>query len=131
MKSVFSTEDARRDALTKLQTHLYDERGDIRCGNWRTFDPTRWFNWNPNETEAHIQGSKKLTPHGTSFISISTSPRRTHNLLRNFDRRMVDKIAVIDLRVLRRLGIPLKSTEHMVASWSTEHYYLVQGWVPA
>ncbi|KAH7247254.1 uncharacterized protein BKA55DRAFT_676723 [Fusarium redolens] len=81
----------------------YFSKGDIRCGNWQE------FNVNEHLTrvgaENHIRGARI----STNYISISTSPRRLWNFVGKH-KSTTQKIVVIDLRVLQRLGIAYGST---------------------
>lgn len=73
----------------------------------------------------------------TSFISITISPKRLWNIMR-FDRWKND-IAIIDLRVLNRLGIAYGSTRGNGQgelgldsnSFATKEELLVAGWIPS
>ncbi|KAI3567895.1 hypothetical protein IWW34DRAFT_839166 [Fusarium oxysporum f. sp. albedinis] len=110
----------------------YFSKGDIRCGNWQEF--------NVNEpltrlgAENHIRGARI----STNYISISTSPLRLWNFVGQH-MSTTQKIAVIDLRVLQRLGIAYGSTTDDLGfrnigdngtEYATKHHILVAGWIP-
>ncbi|RDL30366.1 uncharacterized protein BP5553_10244 [Venustampulla echinocandica] len=116
--------------------HFFVDREDIRCSNWQQFDISQ-----PQEREGakrHITSS----PTPTNYISISTSPRRIWNLATRNPGRVDQKIAVIDLRVLKRLGIAyssstedlgfrhLNETNGTGTIFATKHHILVLGWLP-
>lgn len=78
------------------------------------------------------------------MISVSTSPKRIENLyLRHESTRSGYRVAVIDLRVLQRLGIAYGSTttdlgfKHQVrdgaekVQYATATHHLVHGWLPS
>ena len=116
---------------------MFASRGDVRCSDWQQFDITQ-----PLEKEGayeHITCASKPT----SYVSISTSPRRIWNLAsKNLDRDN-QKIAVIDLRVLNRLGIAygrstvdlgfrhLNKTNETGTLFATKHHCIVVGWLPS
>ena len=89
--------------------------------------------------EQHVTG----TPVPTNYISISLSPRRIWNIVVKREPKTRQMIAVIDLRVLKRLGIAYGSTisdfklshynpyEGTGTMFATENHYLVFGWLPA
>lgn len=105
--------------------------GDIRCGNWQEFDV------NQNLTRAgaltHISGDHIPT----DYISLSTSPRRVWNFVKGLGPGD-QTIAVIDLRILGRLGIAYGSTTDLDflstgpdrTAYVTKHHFLVAGWIP-
>lgn len=106
--------------------------GDIRCGNWQEFDVNQGLT--RLGAEEHITCTK--TP--TDYISLSTSPRRLWNLVDKWGSKN-QKIAVIDLRILRRLGIAYGSTTDDLGfdntgpnktEFATRHHFLVVGWIP-
>lgn len=124
--------------LFKDDSHapFFADRKDIRCSNWQQFDISQ--PQEKKEAENHIICLSKPT----NYISISTSPRRIWNLaIKNHDR-VDQKIAVLDLRVLRRLGIAYGSStddlgfEHLNKTngtgtmFATKHHILVLGWLP-
>jgi len=116
--------------------HLFAGRGDIRCSNWQQFDIS--------EPQERKEAEKHITcaPIPTNYISISTSPRRIWNLAIKNLVRADQKIAVLDLRVLRRLGIAygsstddlgfhhLNKTNGTGTMFATKHHMLVLGWLP-
>jgi hypothetical protein len=76
----------------------------------------------------------------TDYISISTSPRQIWNLDTKSRERADQNIAVLDLRVLRRLGITCGSMGDLGfrihnalngtrTLFATRHHVLVLGWV--
>lgn len=84
--------------------------------------------------ENHIRGARI----STNYISISTSPRRLWNFV-GHHMSTTQKIAVIDLRVLQRLGIAYGSTTDDLGfrnigdnriEYATKHHILVAGWIP-
>ncbi|KAL2208258.1 hypothetical protein CC79DRAFT_1334029 [Sarocladium strictum] len=106
--------------------------GDIRCGNWQEFDVKQELI--RKRAEDHI--TQAWGP--TDYISISTSPRRLWNLVHK-RRPKEKKLAVIDLRVLQRLGIAYGSTTDDLGfrntgmnrtEYATKHHVLVLGWIP-
>ena len=104
---------------------------DIRCGNWYSFDANQQLSKNKNKARHHTRGNP-MVPNGTNFISLYDSPRRLWNIARHTKG---SRIAVIDLRVLDRLGIAYASTTtdlgfHGV-SFATNSHLLVKGWLPA
>lgn len=111
----------------------YFVKGDIRCGRWQEFN----FNEPPTRVGArkHIEGAHIPT----NYISISTSPRRIWNFLDGTTPTDM-RIAVIDLRVLDRLGIAYGSTTDDLGfgningnrtEYATKHHVLVMGWIPS
>lgn len=84
----------------------------------------------------HIRGfNHKPTDY---YISLTTSPLRIWNLAgkRGFKDQ---KIMVIDLRVLQRLGIPFGSTTDDLGfsgtgvtktKYAAKHHVMVAGWIP-
>ncbi|CAH0046240.1 unnamed protein product [Clonostachys solani] len=96
--------------------------GDIRCGNWQEFDVGQ----DPTTEGAknHIRGfNHKPTDY---YISLTTSP-------------LHQKIMVIDLRVLQKLGIPFGSTTDdlgfsgtgvIKTKYAAKHHVMVAGWIP-
>lgn len=105
--------------------------GDIRCGNWQEFDVHQ--NLTRADAEKHIIYARSPT----DYISLSTSPRRLWNLVKKWEPRD-QTIAVIDLRILERLGIAygstadldLRSTGPNRTEYVTKHHILVVGWIP-
>lgn len=110
------------------QAHFFENRGDIRCSNWREFDIK--IKLTRTGAKDHITGVRGPT----DYISISTSPRRLWNIVTEWGSGDSRKIAVIDLGFLRRLGIPFgSSTDDLEfrVKYATKHHLLVVGWVPA
>jgi hypothetical protein len=116
---------------------FFEDTGDIRCGNWRQFqvgDPLTKHGAQEHVTQVHVP---------TNYISVSVSPRRIWNIVMERETKARQKIAVIDLRVLRRLGIAYGSTTHDFgfshynpdngtgAKFATKYHHLVLGWLPA
>lgn len=105
--------------------------GDIRCGNWQEFDVNQ--NLTRAGASAHIRGDRTQT----DYISLSTSPRRVQNFVKGWGTGD-QTIAVIDLRILGRLGIAYGSTTDLGFSstgtgrttYATKHHVLVAGWIP-
>lgn len=87
------------------QSRFFEDTGDIRCGNWQNLRLDNILT--RHKAEGHIKGDE----FPTDYISISTSPRRTWNyLLRNRKKNARNQeVALIDLRVLKRIGIALGS----------------------
>ncbi|KAK0368282.1 hypothetical protein CLIM01_14360 [Colletotrichum limetticola] len=81
--------------------------GDIRCANWRDFKVKGCRS--RRGAKDHILGEIKQC---TDYISVSTSPRRIPNLTKYDVSSQCQKIAIIDLRILRRLGIAYGSTRN-------------------
>lgn len=113
----------------KYSQAQYFNKGDIRCGNWQD------FNVNEGSTRLRARQHIKGDTIPTDFISTSTSPSRISNIIGKyqFEHR---KIAVIDLRVLDRLGIAYGSTTDDLGfdnrtEFATKHHVLVVGWIPA
>lgn len=116
--------------------HFFASREDIRCSNWQQFDISQLQE--RRGAEEHITG----VPVPTNYISISTSPRRIWNIVNKQLAKANQKIAVLDLRVLRRLGIAYGSStddlgfHHCNRSkgtgtkFATKHHILVLGWIP-
>ncbi|KAF7551837.1 hypothetical protein G7046_g7602 [Stylonectria norvegica] len=114
------------------QARYFQSRGDIRCGNWQDFNIKKTLQ--RESAKAHIKGDH--TP--TDYISVSTSPRRLWNLLDKKNSQACQTIAVIDLRILRRLGIAYGSTTDDLGfqyrnrtEFATKHHALVLGWIPS
>jgi hypothetical protein len=129
---------AFRLCKTDSRASFFQSRKDIRCGNWHQFDITQPLE--REEASKHITFNKEKP---TNYISISTSPRRIYNLVNRTRRNIAEqknpdpKIAVLDLRVLRRLGIAYgSSTEDLRfhhstgTDFATKHHILVLGWLP-
>ncbi|KAL2069034.1 hypothetical protein VTL71DRAFT_15372 [Oculimacula yallundae] len=133
--------------LTKSDSHskFFADRGDIRCSNWQNFDINQRFK--KGGAISHIEECHIVT----DYVSISTSPGRTWNYINYINKKQeVTKtpvlpkaqVAIIDLRVLRRLGIAYGSTttdlgfKHYNKSndtgvkYATKHHALVIGWLP-
>lgn len=127
----------------KSHSPFFASREDIRCSNWQQFDISQ--PQQREEAENHIASPWSTAP--TNYISISTSPRRIWNIvlaIKDTDlvRAAQQKIAVIDLRVLRRLGIAYGSstddlgfhhfnrTKDTGTKFATKHHILVLGWLP-
>jgi hypothetical protein len=120
----------------KSFSHFFEDTRDIRCSNWKQFhiDDTL----TRKGAEEHIEGRSKVP---SNYISISLSPRRIWNIVFKEDKALY-KIAVIDLRVLKRLGIAYASTTDDLhfsprddrrgtgTTYATKHHYLVHGWLP-
>ncbi|RDW58635.1 hypothetical protein BP6252_13111 [Coleophoma cylindrospora] len=115
---------------------FFTGRGDIRCSNWQRFEISE-----PQErkgAERHIISDRIPT----NYISISTSPRRIWNFAIRKPVKADQKIAIIDLRVLRRLGVaygsstddlgfrPLNKTYGTGTMFATKYHLLVLGWLP-
>lgn len=123
----------------KSHSRFFETSGDIRCSNWQQFDINQPLE--RKHAEGHIEDA---TGKPTNYISISTSPLRLWNLVKYNVKcgRKDQHIAVIDLRVLRRLGIGYGSTtedlkfSHLNKSngtgtqGATKHHVLVLGWLP-
>jgi hypothetical protein len=121
------------------QSHaqFFDDRRDIRCSNWRQFNVDKPLT--KRGAEKHIENA----PMQTDYISISTSPRRTWNWVVKKESKARQTIAVVDLRVLRRLGIAYGSSTDDLGfrhfnetygtgtKWATKHHILVLGWLPS
>ncbi|KAH6685859.1 hypothetical protein F5X68DRAFT_232837 [Plectosphaerella plurivora] len=118
------------------QAKFFTDHGDIRCGNWRNFDINR-----PcvkQEADDHVRG---YCYRQTDYISITTSPRRLWNFITRTPWKFSEdiRIAVIDLRVLTRLGIAFGSTKGNgrdelglnSTKYATKHHLLVAGWIPS
>ncbi|KAI9730921.1 MAG: hypothetical protein M1818_007995 [Claussenomyces sp. TS43310] len=115
---------------------FFADREDIRCSNWHKFD----INQPPERKGAENHITSVEIP--TNYISISTSPRRIWNLATKNLLKAKQRIAVIDLRVLSRLGIAYgSSTDDLkLRHWNqkyetgtkfaTKHHTLVLGWLP-
>jgi hypothetical protein len=116
---------------------FFEDRQDIRCGNWQQFDIDNIFTRRGAEehiTEDHVP---------TNYISISSSPRRIWNIVLKKQANVRQKIAVIDLRVLRRLGIAYGSNTDDLGfynfnkhdgtgtKFASRHDFLVLGWLPS
>lgn len=116
---------------------FFEDTRNIRCCNCREFqidDPV----WR-NGAEEHVTQARVPT----NYISISLSPRRMWNIVRKRETKVRQKIAVIDLRVLKRLGIAYGSTTDELGfshynprsgtgtTFATEYHHLVLGWLPA
>ncbi|KAI1461767.1 hypothetical protein F4805DRAFT_244590 [Annulohypoxylon moriforme] len=125
------------------KSKYFENEHDIRCGNWQEFDINKGLV--RREAKRHIEGDK-VFPSGTDYISISTSPLRALNVA-NWRRdiskdQQLPKIAIIDLRILGRLGIAHGSTINDLGfthhnkrqgtgtKYATEHHRLVVGWLP-
>lgn len=109
------------------QAQFFERTGDIRCSNWREFDIKK------NLKRAGAENHTMCASGPTNYISISTSPRRLWNIVSKGGSEGSPKIAVIDLRILRRLGIAFGSTTDDLGfriEYATKHHLLVVGWVP-
>jgi hypothetical protein len=116
---------------------FFEDTGDIRCSNWRAFhiDDSLWR----TGAEQHVT----QTPVPTNYISMSLSPRRMWNIVRKREAKVRQVIAIIDLRVLKRLGIAYGSTTDELGfshynpgngtgtMFATKYHHLVLGWLPA
>ncbi|KAI0891735.1 hypothetical protein F4806DRAFT_506404 [Annulohypoxylon nitens] len=108
----------------------FQDGHDIRCSSWQNFDISKALA--RDDAELHIRHSwyRGLT----DFISISKSPRLMWNHAElNYKHHEKLKIAVIDLRILRRLGIAYGSTTDdlgIITEYTTKHHVLVVGWLP-
>jgi hypothetical protein len=115
------------------QAKFFEIQGDMHCGNWHNFDISNSFV--RQEADDHVSG---LHVGPTNYISIMTSPKRLWNIMKKFDQGK-NAIAIIDLRVLKRLGIPYGSTKGNGRSelglygkgFATEEELLVAGWIPS
>jgi hypothetical protein len=120
---------------------FFPDGGDIRCGNWFKFKINQPLL--KNDAEDHITGK---WGQKTNYISISTSPLRSWDFTNSvlFRGKRGDlKVAVIDLRVLQRLGIAYGSTtedlkiathnshQDVGTKYATKHHVLVLGWLPS
>jgi hypothetical protein len=85
----------------------FPHRKDIRCSNWQHFDINQ-----PQERKGAERRITYFPEFATNWISISTSPRRIWNITIDEKKpgRADQRIAVLDLRVLERLGIAYGST---------------------
>ncbi|KAH7353323.1 hypothetical protein B0T11DRAFT_300480 [Plectosphaerella cucumerina] len=96
------------------QAKFFESRGDMRCGNWHNFDIGNSFAW--QEADDH----------------------RLWNIMKKFDW-WKNAIAIIDLRVLKRLGIAYGSTKGnghgelglCGSGFANEEELLVAGWIPS
>lgn len=128
---VFEESDQRKRPQSKLGSNLYDHSQEIRCGNWRDFNIGSLHSLNPPHAVDHVVGSRTTFPWGSDFCSISTSPRRTLNYLATTTRDEKIKIAVLDLRILDKLGIPNEKMTGRGGSYGTKHHIIAPGWIPA
>ena len=116
---------------------FFKDTGDIRCCNWREFkvgNPLTEHGAQQHVTQVHVP---------TNYISVSLSPRRLWNIVRGKEAKTPQKIAVIDLRMLKRLGIAYGSTVDNFGfshynphtgdgiAYATRYHHLVLGWLPA
>ena len=95
------TDIAFRAFDNQPHAQFFDDRWDVRCSNWRHDKPLT-----KRGAEKHIENASIET----DYISISTSPRCTWNWVVKKESKARQTIAIVDLRVLRRLGIAYGSS---------------------
>ncbi len=131
------TDIALRIYDDKAHAPYFKNRKDIRYSNWQNFDLAKRLN--KGEAEKHIEN----VPLPTDYISISTSPKRSWNWYIRANDNAQKNIAVIEIRILRRLGIAYGSSTQDLGFkhlnkvhgtgtlFATKHHYLVLGWIPS